>query len=94
MKYEKVGDVYIYTETEVKEPHCWDCGGPFDGTRNDYVMEKRQTSGPSHNDVGTYASDFTLKQVHANRKVCIAFQEQKALERQRARDPFSDVPAI
>lgn len=68
---------------------CYDCGGEIDGLDNG-VMETRQVSGPSHNDVGTFSGDFQKRGVHADRRLCAQVKERKAKEEklQYAADKF------
>ena len=68
---------------------CYDCGTET----SDFVFEARQTSGPSHNDHGTFAGDFTKVPVHANRRECEEARLKRIDNEKRARIPFYDVPA-
>jgi len=53
---------------------CYDCHRIF-MSEAEYVTETRQTSGPSHNDVGTFAGDFTPQLVCADRRVCQQYRK-------------------
>lgn len=70
---------------------CYDCQTETD----DYVVESRQTSGGGQGEFypQVYEGDFSKVPVHANRRDCLAAQQEKEEDRKRSEDPFYDVPA-
>jgi hypothetical protein len=71
---------------------CYDCKTKTD----DYVMERRQTSGGGQGEAypQVFAGDFSSVPVHANRRECQAALQKRIDEEKRARIPFYDVPAV
>lgn len=55
---------------------CHDCRGPVEIGQE--VMERRQVSGPGHNDSPQlYDGDFKMVPVHADRRICGDYKKQR-----------------